>query len=164
MPITRLIAKWFKPEEIDFAALSAKVRQLEAGEISSFELPPGISYSRLVPECPKCGYRAEPGADRADRNAQDRRRMDEAGPHDGPDTHSDILRSVHHPMVSPLAQAEETKSGRGHGGILPASGNESRRASNADGRHGVPPLHVFVDRIHRRIMGRKASAAQGEAT
>lgn len=70
MQFARIIAKWFKPEEPDFAALGAKLRQLAAGEIGGFELPPGVSFVRLLPECPKCGYRAEPGADGGEDHTQ----------------------------------------------------------------------------------------------
>lgn len=60
MQIARLIAKWFKPT--DLAAVREDIRRFHAGEIDRLELPPGFSYSLVLPECPKCGYRAEGGA------------------------------------------------------------------------------------------------------
>lgn len=62
MRIARLIAKCFKPEKIDFAQLGEQLRQLHAGKIDRLDLPPGVSFQLLLPECPKCGYRAEGGA------------------------------------------------------------------------------------------------------
>jgi hypothetical protein len=163
MQFARLIARWFKPDKPDFAAMREGIRRVHAGETDHFDLPPGWSFRVLVPECPICGYRGDPGSHDAEGDAENRGLPRVS--RDLPGTEKQIVRNEPHldRMIAPLTDAEQAEAGSRHGGVLPAHSDESGRARRTDGCHAVPPVHFFIDQIHRRIMGGKPAAAQVEA-
>ena len=163
MLFARLIARLFKPEQPDFAAMGDGLRRVLSGEIDSYELPPGWSFQILKPEPPNCGGNAEGNPESAESYSDHGRPMHEAGPHNGADAHSNIFRPVRHEVIAPLADPEQAKAGSRHGCVFPAGGDKGSGPCNAYCGSRVPPLHFFIDRIHRRIMGGKTAAAQGEA-
>lgn len=161
MIIARIIRKWFRQQD-DFAALGEQLRQFRAGEIDHLELPPGVRYQALLPECPKCGYRAEGDADGGQGNAESGGRVRVTGDLARPEI--GIVRDQRgsERVISPLAEAEGAEACSRHRGILPSGRNEGRDTGGAKSRHGMPPIHFFIDRIHRRIMGGKRLIPQGE--